>query len=131
MSTVTPIPKAKKRKTTKKQSVGKQCDLLFSKIVRSVGKCEIDDGRPCKGWLECAHGFSRSYRAVRWDRRNAFCACVGHHKFYTHRPLEWDLWMRERMGEELYEEIRALALAGERPDTQALLVELKAEARAA
>ncbi len=82
-------------------------DKLFSILVRDAGACVN-----CKTTdrLQCAHGFSRRYRNVRWDMRNAFCLCVRCHMFYTHRPLEWDEWLLDRWGFELYYEIRKLAL---------------------
>lgn len=129
MTQVTPRPKAKKRKKTKTKTLQQQCDDLFPVIVKSIGRCEADDGRECKGWLECAHGFPRGYRAVRWDHRNAWSLCCAHHKYYTHHPLEWTDWMRARMGEDLYEEVRVLALAGVLPDLPALVLELKDLAR--
>ena len=87
-----------------------RADRLFSLAVRSVGHCQ--SGRPeHKGPLQCAHGFSRRYLATRWDRRNAWALCAGCHVYYTHRPLEWDEWMRYRMGF-AYPEVRALALGG-------------------
>lgn len=93
----------------------KRADEAFSKLVRSRGICE--SGRQeHKGILQCAHGFSRRYGATRCDERNAFALCSGCHVYYTHRPLEWDEWLRERWGEGLYAEIRSLALSGIRPD---------------
>lgn len=125
MTTVTPRPKKKRAK----RDYSKQCDVLFSQIIRSVGKCESGRLARHSGVLQCAHGFSRRYRAVRWDHRNAFCFCAGCHIYFTHHPIEWDLWLRERWGEEQYDEIRSLALEGVQPDFASLLVELKDLAR--
>lgn len=116
------LPKAKKRKKTPRRNYSAQCDVLFSKLVRAPGRCVICGS---SDRVQCAHGFSRRYRAVRWDRRNAWALCQAHHLFYTHRPLEWDTWLHEQWGDELYAEMRALALAGERLDLKALVAELK------
>ena len=124
---MTLIPKVVKKR--KKASVTKELDTLFSLVVRSVGKCEADDGRPCNGPLQCAHGFTRSYRATRWDRRNAFCLCAGHHMFYTHRPLEWDEVLYSRWGTVEYLRLRMLATSGAKPDTAVLLEQLRAEVK--
>lgn len=124
-------PRVKKPKKRAKRDYSKQCDVLFSQVVRSIGKCESGRLARHSGVLQCAHGFSRRYRAVRWDHRNAWCFCSACHVYFTHHPIEWDAWMRQTMGEDLYEEVRLLALAGVRPDLQVLLVELRAEARAA
>ncbi len=115
----------------KRQNLTKACDALFSQLVRSVGRCEANDGFPCSGPLQCAHGFSRRYRAVRWDRRQCFALCAGHHMRYTHNPIAWDLWMQERMGQELYQEVRSLALSGEKVDMPDLLARLRDEVRVA
>lgn len=109
-----------------KKSIVTKCDEVFSKLVRSVGYCQ--SGREeHAGALQCAHGFSRSYKAVRWDRRQCWALCQGCHVYYTHRPIEWDLWMRKTMGEPLYMEIRKRALSGERPDLLQLLSLMTAE----
>ncbi len=126
---MTPIPKAKKKPTKRRQNMTKELDRLFSLVVRSVGRCEADDGRACNGPLQCAHGFTRSYRAIRWDRRNAFALCAGHHMFYTHNPIAWDDWLLERMGTVNYLRVRALANGGFKPDTAALLEQLRAEVK--
>lgn len=128
MTTVTPRPKAKPRKTKKKQSLSKEADRLFSLIIRGRGKCESGRLARHSGVLQCAHGFSRRYRAVRWDQRQCWSLCAACHMYFTHHPIEWDLWMRETLGEELYEEIRATALAGVMPDLAELVAELKQEA---
>lgn len=125
MTTVQPIPKKKKRKKSKRQILEGKCDRLFSLIIRAGGKCE--SGRLARhgGTLQCAHGFSRSYKAIRWDRRNAWCLCSACHVYFTHRPLEWDMWLVEQWGADLYAEMRALALGGELRDLEELHTELK------
>jgi hypothetical protein len=121
---VQPIPKPKKRR---KQSAVKGCDALFSKIVRSTGSCQ-HCGSPVS--LQCAHGFSRRYRAVRWDLRNAFALCAGCHLYFTMRPLEWDDWLRARWGDELYTALRVLALSAPNPKLTDVMAELRALADA-
>lgn len=109
-----------------KKHLVSECDRLFSLQVRSVGRCEADGEH--NGNLQCAHGFSRSYKAVRWDRRQCFCLCAGHHTYYTHHPIEWDLWMLDRLGIELYGELRELALTHRTPDLELVLAQLRADA---
>lgn len=103
-----------------------EADRLFSLAVRSVGRCEASGAH--KGNLQCAHGFSRSYKAVRWDRRNAWCLCAGHHTFYTHHPIEWDLFLLDNMGLEQYHQVRKTALTHVTPDLELVLAELRATA---
>lgn len=106
----------------KRQNWSAQCDKVFAWLVRTSGPC-ARCGTEFN--LQCAHGFSRSYRATRWDFRNAFPLCASDHMYFTHRPIEWDNWLRIEWGLDLYDEIRALALSHARPDTKALLVELR------
>lgn len=111
-----------KRPQKKKQTAAKTLDALVGSHVRSRGRCEACGKTSDLQW---AHGFSRRYRAVRWDLRNGFCLCRGCHLKYTVRPLEWDDWLRERWGEELYAELRSLALTAGRVDHAALLAEFR------
>lgn len=105
-----------------------EADRLFSLAVRSVGYCQIDDGKPCKGNLQCMHILTRSLRAIRWDRRNALCGCAGHHTYYTHNPHDWVFWLFERFGEAYVLELRADAQTHVAPDLELVIAELKAEA---
>lgn len=118
-------PKPKKAKKRKGPTPMVECDTLFGKIIRSRGACEGRcNGQP-KGPLQCAHGFSRRYRATRWDERQCWCLCAGCHMYWTQRPLEWDVWMRDRLGESLYEELRVLALTGRNPDLKETAARLR------
>lgn len=102
-----------------------EADRLFSLWVRSIGRCQAKDGRPCSGGLQCAHGFSRRYRNTRWDPDNAWCLCQAHHTYYTHRPIEWDLWMLDRQGVEDYVWLREQALRTTKVDLEPILDWLK------
>jgi len=93
----------KKSATWKKR----EADKLFSLIIRSPGFC-TECGTTEN--LQCAHGFSRRYRSIRWNEANAFCLCRGCHMRFTHRPLEWDDWIRGRWGDDLYAWLRSAAL---------------------
>lgn len=123
---MTAIPKAKKRKKSERKRLIDECDRLFSLWVRSVGMCESPRLEHTPD-LQCAHGFSRSYKAVRWDRRQAWSLCRGCHVYYTFHPIEWDAFMRSQMGEALYEEVRVLALTHQEPDLHELLTKLRVE----
>lgn len=111
-----------RRKTAKRPAY--TCDIIFSRLVRRPGYCEICGSTEV---VQCAHGFSRRYRAIRWDFRNAFCLCRKCHMHYTHRPIEWDNWLMDRWGEDLYNELRTLALRGGKTDFPKLLASLRAE----
>lgn len=83
------LPKPKK---VNKSSQKKKADKLFSELVRSVGYCQAEGkAKECKcgGGLQCAHLITRWNLRLRWDEKNALALCAGHHRFFTHRPLEW------------------------------------------
>lgn len=121
------VPAKRKSPQKKRRASTKRCDTLFSRLVRSRGGCEIRKMANCPvGNLQCAHGFSRRYRAVRWDERNAWSACAGCHMFFTHNPLAWDDWLRQTWGDDLYAELKAAALAGEKVDLEATQARLEA-----
>jgi 5-methylcytosine-specific restriction endonuclease McrA len=73
----------------------KTADAMFSKQIRARdGRCMGQGSGPaCSGYLQCAHIISRRYRAVRWDEANAIALCQAHHVYWTHRPLEWQVWV--------------------------------------
>jgi hypothetical protein len=114
---------AKKPKTPTKTQQLRKADALFSKVIRSKGGCA---NCPTVENLQCAHGFSRRYRSVRWDERNAFALCRGCHVYFTHRPLEWDEWLRRVWGDDLYAVLRTLALTAPNPDLGETVVRLTA-----
>ena len=114
--------RVKPKKKTGKRALAAQCDKLFSQVVRLGGYC-FNCGS--NEFIQCAHGISRRYRAVRWDQRNAWPLCRKCHVFFTHRPLEWDEWLLKEWGTERYMEMRNLALSGERPDLEAIAADLK------
>lgn len=119
--------------TTQKtrRNYSKQADTLFSKIVRSRGFCEIKTDTDCLGALQCCHGFSRRYRPTRWDATNAFAGCARHHQYWTAHPIEWDEWMRQKLGQSAYHRLKVLAMSGERIDPKEVLSRLQDEAKAA
>ncbi len=105
-----------------------EADKLFSLAVRSVGYCQIDDGKPCNGNLQCMHILTRSLRAIRWDRRNALCGCAAHHTYYTHNPAGWFLWVTDTIGTAEFQELYDLGHTHQAPDLELVLAELRAAA---
>ncbi len=122
---------AKKRPKRPKRNYSAQADKLCGAVVRARGVCEVTDYSEHSGPLQWAHGFSRSYRAVRWDLRNGFCLCAGHHFWFTNNPIAFDDWLRAKWGAPLYWEMRQLANAGVKPDFPSLIAFLKEQLEAA
>jgi hypothetical protein len=103
----------------------KKLDDLFRDIMRAQGRCHRCGRRSPEVVLQCAHGFSRRYRGTRWDEEANFCLCSGCHFYFTHRPIEWDDYMKNVWGEEKYWRIRRQAQAVTKTDKQKLYERLK------
>lgn len=101
-----------------------EADRLAGDIVRGRGRCEVCGKQDVP--LNWAHGFSRRYLAVRWDLRNGFCLCRPCDYRMTNNPLQWDDFIRRRMGD-YYSLLRSRALdSTEPPDYAAIIGELRA-----
>lgn len=126
-------PKGRKKKPGKKRKADKkQCDVLWSKLVKVPQVCRYAQHNPehkCAGPFQAAHGFSRRYLGTRWDLRNGFCLCAGAHYKFTLDPLGWDELLRDWWGEReglfygktLYQELRENALKVSKPDYEKIL----------
>lgn len=73
-------------------------DILWSKVVRKYGKCEVCDGI---GHLNAHHIISRSNYKLRWDLQNGACLCSGHHSLCNlsaHKNPAWfmDIWLESK-----------------------------------
>lgn len=100
-----------------------QCDSLFSKLIRERdGHCLNCGGHD---FLQCAHIVSRDYKAVRCSPDNAVCLCRSCHVYFTHRKIEWDVWVETMIGREAYDGIKSRALTYQTPDWFEVLERLK------
>jgi len=86
-----------------------RCDDLARERARGRGVCEIEGcGATARARrMEWAHGFSRRYHAVRHLDANGRYLCYKHHTWYSDRGEEWREWLREKIGIEAFEEMRA------------------------
>ena len=86
-----------------------KCDTLFSEIVRlrANGLCQETNG---KEFPQCAHIISRDYKNTCWDLDNAICLSRNRHKFYTHRPLEWEVFVDKLLGLGYHNKMKQRAL---------------------
>lgn len=76
----------------------RRADILFSQYIRRRdGKCQRCGSMER---LQCAHIVSRAYLTIRWDPRNAMALCAGCHMYFTHHPIEWEMWVDDKFGEE-------------------------------
>lgn len=116
----------------------KAADKAVGSWARAKGRCENEyripglpaaQASPAWTWcarkdpvLQWAHGFGRkAYPSVRWDKDNSFCLCRSCHARFSTKPLEWDEFMRWRLGPERYEALRWRALREQQPDPRVVV----------
>lgn len=106
----------------------KQANNLWSKCVTArPGDCECPRETHV-GCFQAAHGFGKkAYPAVRHVLLNGWKLRSGCHRFYTGHPIEWDMFMRESLGQLAYDELRYLAVKNQRPPLEETIVKLRAE----
>lgn len=80
-------------------------DTIHSLFIRDRDKtCQARIARECSGAerLQAAHILPRGYKHVRYDPGNAVALCWRCHGYFTHRPVEWTLWVMKRLGQAGY-----------------------------
>lgn len=95
-----------KKNKPNKSKVTKECDKLWSLIVRQRdGKCLYPG---CdKPNLNAHHIFSRRNHSVRWDVMNGVAVCTGHHLFWAHTCYEeFRDAVIEKMGKREFENLK-------------------------
>lgn len=85
-------------------------DDLWSVVVRSSHDgCEMCGRHLPPGELQCAHGISRRFGAVRYNTMNMFALCAACHRRHTPPGPAWDDWLTLRLGEANFRWVRYLA----------------------
>lgn len=99
------------KKKTKQRTYKAKSDKLYSKIIRSRGHCEaIGWGNlKCGYQLQCAHIISRTYSKVRTDTSNSLALCATHHMYFHRWPREFSHFITEKIGSEVYDQLKAKA----------------------
>jgi len=83
---------SKMKSLKERRKIEKECDELWSKIVRSTGECQRCGKKTA---LQAAHIISRKHKLFRWDLRNGLCLCVRCHLYWQHRePVEFTEWLK-------------------------------------
>lgn len=95
-----------------------KADKLFSRIVRFHGACERceyqcswEHCRPQEGQhgrasvckLQTAHVISRHRNNTRTDLRNAYALCAACHHFFGSFPVDFGIWVLDRMDRATYD----------------------------
>jgi len=89
------------KKRTQK-SLKKEADELWSKIIRSYGKCEKCGSA---GPLNAAHIYSRRFIATRHLLENGLSLCVGCHRWGHDKPLDFARWVEQYIGGDIVNEL--------------------------
>jgi len=93
----------------RKGDAGKS-DLLFSRIVRSRGRCERCGDT--EGPFDTAHIVRRRYSATRCIEDNAWCACRSCHRTVDNWEGEYMRLVDQTIGRDRYDELCQLAQQG-------------------
>lgn len=112
-----------------------KADKLWSLMIRQRdGRCRRCGRGQGEVVLQAAHVISRRYKAIRWDERNGITLCRGCHHWNHHQPVEFDWWVQELIGKDVYEALReeALSYTGElkRIDLEEVIAELEGKVAA-
>lgn len=95
-------PLKKNEKKPKKWNIKKakkDLDILWSKFIRRRDPTCEKCGKT--GSTQAAHIFSRGNLSTRWLPSNGIGLCFYCHLYWGHRePVEFTLWIMERMGKE-------------------------------
>ena len=105
----------------------READRLFSIIVRRRdGRCQ-SCGTTAD--LQCAHLASRRYLATRWDLNNAVALCRACHQRFTVNPVQWTVWLLDRLGDPAFAALHRKAVSGLAPDLAVQLAWLRDKER--
>lgn len=88
-----------------------KADMLFSRIVRSRGRCEYP-GCMSQGPYDTAHLIGRRYSATRCQEDNAIAACRTHHQLIDGWWDEKRKVVHATIGEDRYDELKRMAEQG-------------------
>lgn len=94
-----------------------RADIIFSNYIRekAAWKCQRC-GKICKvdgvsvASLQASHYWVRNHWNVRYDERNVTPLCATCHdrmgEYQRDENGEYDLWMKDRLGEEVYKQLK-------------------------
>jgi hypothetical protein len=104
-----------------------KADTLFSLWIRKKGYCEWCLNRNANQY-HCSHIFSRRYLVTRWYPLNANCLCARCHRKWHDKPVEAVEWIREYLGDVVYEELRRIAKTKvQKQDLEQIINDIKNE----
>lgn len=96
------------------KAIDKRLDDIWRKLVKlkAGNKCEIETCQKTTN-LNSHHVYSRVMKSVRWDIKNGYCLCVGHHigfRFSAHKtPNDFSEWSKKNRGQSWFDLLQAKA----------------------
>jgi len=96
-----------------------KCDEIFRQRAkeRDRWRCvETGSGEN----LQTAHIIPAGYMNTRWDFENVVTLKSGRHKYYTHHPIEWKLFINKLKGTGYYEKMEDRAIIAKKWSTEDL-----------
>lgn len=97
-------------KKSEKTKLIKKMDVLWSLIIRTRDNYQCQkEGCPAHGKrnAQAAHIWARGHKKTRWEIDDGITLCYYHHILWAHRqPLEFAEWIKQRIGEKKYFELR-------------------------
>ncbi len=111
----------------------RSADDLWSVWLRAFNyRCEMCGVPYDPKAMQCAHGFSREDRVIRFDPKNTFALCAACHRRNTPARQPWFDWMKQRLGEHEYGRLEyASRVGGKLRQSDLQLVILDAQSRIA
>lgn len=102
---------SKEKKMASVPYLAKQCDMWWSKAVRSIGYCEYCN---TPDFLNAHHIYGRSNTNTRWEFDNGICLCAKHHtfsnEFSAHRcPSAFTYWLESRRGRPYMDKLHTMS----------------------
>ena len=94
------------KKLKSKSYYTNKLDAVFSKLIRTRGKCEKCSRTQS---LQTAHIYSRKYRNTRWHSLNALCLCGKCHLEAHAKPTEFTDFIKGYYGEAGYQELKQMS----------------------
>ena len=116
-----PIARRTKPARVRRSAAGQakaKADRAWSKAVKEKGPCvalgdylgpEYGDHWECRGPIDPAHVMSRTFPATRHEVANGVPLCRRVHDWFTPRPLAWENFCRQLLGDQEYDRLYALA----------------------
>ena len=110
----------------------RQDDRLFSIFVRKLRgwKCE-----KCGTYFENGHGLQASHfygrrkETTRFDLENVHCLCISDHQYFEENPNEYVSWVKERMSEKDFHNLRIRAHLTGKKDVKKNILAIRLDAK--